>query len=89
MNEPTSSLIIGLVTFLLGNVSGYLLHDFMKKSLQIEESNSKNFLLFVVTIIWAISMIVGIVNPSYEVPVAVHGLMGAIIGFFFYKPKKD
>lgn len=86
-NNTAATLVIGLVTFLLGNVSGYFAHDFMKRTLAMNEDGSKNFLLVTVTIIWAISMLVGLVNPAYQVPLAVHGLMGAIVGFFFYRPK--
>lgn len=78
-----------LFAFLIGNVSGYLFHDVLKKSFNMSESSSKNFLLVMVTIMWTISMIYDILSPSYDVPVAVHALMGAIVGFFFYRPKGD
>lgn len=76
-----------LIAFIFGNVTGYLFHDFLKKTLNMNEEASKNFLLLTVTIIWAVSMVVDIISPSYDVPVAVHALMGAIVGFFFYRPK--
>lgn len=83
-----TSLIIGVVTFILGNITGYFLHDFFKKSLMMNEDNSKNLLLLSVTVIWVISMLVSIINPAYQVPVAVHGIMGVIVGFFFYRRKE-
>lgn len=82
------TLIIGIITFILGNISGYLLHDFFKKSLMMSEDSSRNLLILAVTAIWVISMLVSVVNPAYQVPVAVHGIMGAIVGFFFYRGKK-
>lgn len=80
-------LIIGIITFVTGNLSGYLFHDFLKKSVGMNEDNSKNLLLLSVTIIWVISMLVSLINPQYQVPVPVHGIMGIIVGFFFYRAK--
>lgn len=80
-------LIIGIITFTIGNLSGYFFHDFLKKSVGMNEDNSKNLLLLAVTIIWVISMLVSLVNPSYQVPIPVHGIMGIIVGFFFYRSK--
>lgn len=84
----TTQAVTAIVTFFLGNVSGYLLHDRLKQTLNMSEEASKNFLLITVTSIWAISMLVDVVSPTYDVPVAVHGILGAIVGFFFYRPKK-
>jgi len=81
----TTSLIIGILTFIIGNISGYFLHDFFKKSLMMNEDGSRNLLILSVTIIWVMSMLVSLVNPAYQVPVPVHGLLGIIVGFFFYK----
>lgn len=88
MALDTTQLIIGIIGFTLGNLSGYMMHDVMKKTLNMNEESSKNFLLVTVTLIWAISMLVDVISPTYDVPVAVHGLLGAIVGFFFYKPKQ-
>lgn len=79
--------IFGILAFIVGNVTGYFLHDFLKKTLSLSESTSKNFVLFIVTISWLMAMLVSLLNPAYQVPLPVHGLMGAIVGFFFYKPK--
>lgn len=82
------TIIIGIITFILGNVCGYFLHDFFKKTLMIGENTSKNLLLLAVTIIWVLSMLVSLVNPAYQVPIPVHGIMGIIVGFFFYNPNQ-
>ncbi len=84
-----SQITLALVTFILGNVTGYFMHDLMKKTLSISEQSSKSLLLLVVTVIWLISMLVSIVNPSYVVPIPVHGIMGAVVGFFLYRPKEE
>ncbi len=81
-------LVTAVVSFFLGNISGYLLHDKLQKSFNMSENASKNFLLVVVTLIWSCSMLVDIISPNYDVPVAVHAIMGAIVGFFFYRPKE-
>lgn len=83
------NMIVGLIAFTLGIVIGYVLHDFLKKSLMMDENSSKNLLLLAVTVIWVISMLVSIVNPVYQVPIPVHGIMGAIVGFFFYRGKDN
>lgn len=87
--SPTIQMIVNDLVFLaIGFVFGYALHDILKKSLSVDENMSKNLLLFTVTIIWAIGMIVSLVNPAYSVPVPVHAIFGAIVGFFFYRPKQ-
>lgn len=88
INFPiVSQAAVVILSFIFGNVSGYMLHDTLKRTLNMDEASSKNFLLIVVTIVWACSMLVDIASPNYDVPVAVHALMGAIVGFFFYRPK--
>lgn len=89
MTLETSQLAIGIVCFVLGNATGYITHDVMKKSLNMNEESSRNFLIVTITIIWSISMIVDVLSATYDVPIAVHGLLGAIVGFFFYKPKQN
>lgn len=84
-----TNLIIGIITFILGNVTGYFLHDFFKSTLMMSENSSKNLLLLSVTVVWVISMLVSIINPAYQVPVPVHGIMGAIVGFFFYRGRGE
>lgn len=88
MSFDTSNLIVGLIAFFIGNVSGYLAHNTLKRTFNMDENVSKNFLLVTITLIWAVSMIVDLFSPTYEVPIAVHGILGAIVGFFFYRPKK-
>lgn len=79
--------IIILAAHLTGIVVGFFLRGFAeKKSFSMSEQASKNFLLLVVALIWAFAMVIDISDPSYDVPVAVHGIMGAIVGFFFWRP---
>lgn len=88
-NVQITTLSIGLITFIMGILTGYVLHDFMKRTLSMSEDSSKNFLLLIVTLIWMLSMLVSIFNPAYQTPIPVHGMMGAIVGFFFYKGRGE
>ncbi len=84
----TNQIIVAIITFFLGNVTGYLLHDILKRTLSMSEEASKTFLVVTITLVWALSMLVDIASPTYDVPVAVHGILGAIVGFFFWRPKQ-
>lgn len=80
------SVIVGITGYFLGIITGYFVRDrLIKRSL---DDLGGNFVLYVVTMIWALSMIIDFLSPEYETNVLVHGLMGAIVGFF-YKPQKD
>ena len=88
MLDPVmQQLITEVIFFIIGNITGYITHDFLKRSMAINDNTSKNILLYVVTFIWGLGMIVSVINPAYNVPVPVHAIMGAIVGFFFYRPK--
>jgi len=84
MNE----LIIGILAYLSGLLTGIFAGRFFYNKQDSKALNS-NLVLFVVTAVWAVSMIVDIATPSYETPVAVHGLMGAIVGFFYRSTKRE
>ena len=86
-NQIIGLVVVPLLAFLAGNVSGYLLHDRLKRTFEMSEDSSKRFLMVCITLVWVASMIISLVDQDYEVPVAVHGLLGVIVGFFFYKPK--
>lgn len=74
-------LIIPLIAYVAGFLSGFVLKDHVDD----KTINSGSFVLTVVTIMWALSMFIDIANPEYTTSPLVHGLMGAIVGFF-YKP---
>ena len=96
MNE-FDSLAIGVVSFIVGVVTGYSIRYFTEKKMKKEskwaflDTNKKriNFLLVTVTILWGLSMIVDIVSITYETSPFLYGLMGAIVGYFFYVPKHE
>lgn len=78
-------IITAAVSYALGIITGIVANRFVNKT-NINYDNS-TLVLVVVTIIWAMSMVVDVVSPSYETSPLVHGLMGAIVGFY-YKQKK-
>ena len=58
----------------------------MAKSVGYKNFNG-DLVLVAVTIGWLVSLIYDIASPAYETSPFIHGLMGAIVGFF-YKPAK-
>lgn len=84
----TNTFIIAFASFIIGNITGYfisriLLHNTFK----FDNDGRINYLIGVVSIIWFISVLYDMINPLYETSPLIHGIMGAIVGFFFWKPK--
>lgn len=86
------NLAIAIISFTLGNITGYMLRVVVNKSkfnfLKTEDARI-SFILTVVTTIWVLSMLYDILSPIYETSPLLHGIMGAIVGYFFYKPNKN
>lgn len=78
---------IGLVSYIAGILSGFYLRSFLTEN-EKKQLDGNMIVLVVVTLVWSLSMFVDILSPTYETSPLVHGLMGAIVGFF-YKPKGD
>lgn len=74
-------LIVPIVAYAAGFLSGFIMRDYV----QDKVINNGAFVLSVVTIVWTLSMFIDITTPTYTTSPLVHGLMGAIVGFF-YKP---
>ena len=75
--------VITTTSYFIGLCSGILINRFFNK--QLSDVKNNTIVLLIVSFVWAISMIVDILSPTYETSPLVHGLMGAIVGFF-YKP---
>lgn len=82
-NSLLSQVIVGVVSYVAGILSGYYFHDIF--STKIEKGAGNSMVLTVVTTMWALSMVIELINPEYHTSPMVHGLMGAIVGYF-YKP---
>lgn len=78
-----NTIIIGISSYTAGLLSGILFQKYFKKE---NEQKQGDIVLIVVTVIWALSMVIDIISPNYETSPLVHGLMGAIVGFF-YRPQ--
>lgn len=81
-----------LITGIIAYVAGLLTGIFAGRIIYTKDRQStinSDMILLVVTVVWALSMIVDIASPTWETPVAVHGLMGAIVGFFYRSTKKE
>lgn len=73
-------IIINAISFLLGVVVGSLSTKLaIKNNIQI----NTNWIAGVITIMWAVSLVAEMINPEYNVSMAVHGIMGAIAAHFF------
>lgn len=82
MNNLILTVILGISSFIGGFISGYVIRGVKDKRGDVDNNS---IVLLIVTLVWALSMIVDIISPQYETSPLVHGLMGAIVGFF-YKP---
>lgn len=76
-------LIVGIVSYAAGILTGYYFHGILGE--KIDRGNGNSLVLTVVTVMWALSLFVELLNPEYHTSPLVHGLMGAIVGYF-YKP---
>lgn len=77
------TITVGISSYIGGLLTGYYAARLYKPEGDLRKGE---FVLVVVTAIWALSMIIDIISPQYETSPLVHGLMGAIVGFF-YRPQ--
>ena len=77
----TQEIIIPIVTFLLGTIVGWFAHKFITKNDLVNWERS--FITVVVAISWLVSILLDIALNNYETPVAIHGVMGMVVGYFF------
>ncbi len=71
----------GSIFFALGFILGYVVRGYKEKF--NSTIDNEKFIALLVSLIWAISVIVDMLNPVYDTPIALHGLMGAIVGFYY------
>lgn len=83
------NIIIGIIAYISGVLTGIFAgRIFFDKKMKQGTLNA-DLVLLVVTVVWGLSMIIDIASPTWETPIAVHGLMGAIVGFFYKSTKKE
>jgi len=84
-----NNIAIAIIFFILGNISGYCLHRFAsKETFNFNSDQRINWLIIVVSVVWIISVLYDMASPVYETSPLIHGIMGAIVGFFFWRPNK-
>ena len=82
------NLAIAIISYTAGIVTGFFLHRLLSKKPFNFGSDSKiSYLILIVSLVWLISVLVDITSSVYETSPFIHGIMGAIVGFFFYTPK--
>lgn len=81
MSEIMKIAIIFLSGNLVGVMVGWASHSLISK--KENDLHLKPLVAFVVMFIWAISSLYAIVSTDYETPLAVHGLFGTVVGFFY------
>jgi len=80
-----NNIILGIIAYVAGLITGIVAGRFYYS--KNDKNVNSDMVLVVVTIIWALSMIIDIASPVWETPVAVHGIMGIIVGFFYRSTK--
>jgi ABC-type microcin C transport system permease subunit YejE len=78
-------LLIPFATFTIGvfvgGMSGWFGHKHVSKK-EIENWE-RAMITVVVSFAWVISVILDVALQTYETPVALHGVMGMVVGYFF------
>lgn len=77
----TAFILLTVTLFLIGLVIGIIFSE--SGDGDITKSDLKRFVAIVVTLGWITATIAGIVLPTYSMSPLIHGLMGAIVGYFF------
>lgn len=70
--------IIAVVFFILGFISGYL------TALRFDlDGKGRFYLAILIMLVWALSVIAGILVDGYTTSVFVHAIMGSVVGYLF------
>lgn len=79
------SLTVPIATFLMGAVLGFVAGWLTQKQLSARsiENWERALITIVVSMAWAMSVILDVALDTYETPVPVHGVMGMVVGYFF------
>jgi hypothetical protein len=81
----SQALLIPFATFLIGVAVGFLAGWFAQKN--ISQSHVENWERALITIVvsfaWMVSVVLDMALVEYSTPVAVHGVMGMVVGYFF------
>jgi len=70
----------------LGFIMGWIARGLKEK--YSNNINNEKAITLMVSLIYFISVLVSIANPAYQTPLALHGLMGTVLGFYFKQKTK-
>lgn len=71
-------LLASIALFSLGLIAGLATKDDI-----FTDSNLRIGVGLLVTVVWALSIVAGILIPAYSVSPLVHGIMGGVVGYLF------
>ncbi len=74
---------LSVISTVFGFVLGYIARGVIDKTTQGSGVSPNVIAMSVVLFVFTISVIVDIINPNYETPLALYALMSLIIGYFF------
>lgn len=80
-----SQLLLPAAFFAIGAFVGFIAGWFGHKHVSKKEIANweRAVITVVVTFAWVVSVILDIALDTYETPVALHGVMGMVVGYFF------
>lgn len=86
-----SPIFLNIIVSLVSFGAGYSTHWFITRRHKGEDlrKDTRTIITFVVLIVWAISVVIDMVSVEYSTPFAIHGIFGAIVGFFYETNLKD
>lgn len=76
--QPHNAIIV-ISAFLAGLLAGFFLRSMIDK--QGSEDTFSQIISFVVIIIWTAAMLREITQLEYQAPVALHALLGGVLGY--------
>lgn len=76
LGQPLYQILI----FVVGFTTGYLTSAYIKSA---DDATARRTIAFIITFVWLLTVFASIGVPEYETPLAVHGVMGAVVGYLF------
>lgn len=72
--------LYGVLIFVVGFTTGYVTSAYIKSA---DDATARRTIAFLITFVWLLTVFASIGVPEYETPLAVHGVMGAVVGYLF------
>lgn len=92
MENLWNTVVVATVSYLAGILTGYYGCNLVKNGkIYIDgvKFDYRNVVILVVSIGWLASVLVSVANSAFKVDIALHGLMGAIVGYFFKQKQNE